>query len=171
MLSHWCLEKAIRVFAVGLACTVSAAASATPISAGPARRQAIVANAEDATAIKHALQLLPRRPETVAIIDPDGATPEGRKILATADAFITEGGRIVYINRGSEVLEGARRGSSIHLHMLAGIIWHEMAHMAGADEKEAQRREEGLWKRFLMDNRVDRVVALRYLKAMNDRRH
>jgi len=50
MLSHWCLEKAIRVFAVGLACTVSAAASATPIS-GPARRQAIVANAEDATSI------------------------------------------------------------------------------------------------------------------------
>jgi hypothetical protein len=47
---------------------------------------------------------------------------------------------------------------------------HEMAHIDGADEAGAQRREEGLWKRFVMDGRVDRVTALRYLKLMNDRR-
>lgn len=54
--------------------------------------------------------------------------------------------------------------------MLASIIWHEMAHLDGADEREAQRREENLWTRFLLDGRVDRMTALRYL-ALFSRRH
>ena len=44
-----------------------------------------------------------------------------------------------------------------------------MAHIDGADEEQAQHREEGLWKRFVVDGRVDRVTALRYLKLMSDR--
>jgi hypothetical protein len=146
-------------------------AQAAPISPDPSEGQRIVAAAtEDAAAIGRALQLLSRRPEKVAVIDPDDATPEGQKILATLDAFITKGGRIVYINRQSEVLKGARQGGTLHVCMLAAIIWHEMAHIDGADEDAAQRREEGLWKRFVIDGRVDRVTALRYLKLMNDRR-
>ncbi|HEY2945756.1 MAG TPA: hypothetical protein VGN09_25215 [Vicinamibacteria bacterium] len=129
----------------------------------------MVAASEDVTAIRRALQLLSRRPEKVVVIDPDDATPEGQKILAKSDAFITAGGRIVYINRHSEVLKGARQGSSLYICMLASIIWHEMAHIDGADEQGAQRQEEGLWKRFLVEGRVDRVTALRYLKLMNDR--
>jgi len=35
--------------------------------------------------------------------------------------------------------------------------------------RRGQRREEGLWKRFLVEGRVDRVTALRYLKLMSDR--
>jgi hypothetical protein len=35
----------------------------------------------------------------VAVIDPEEAAPEGQKILEESDAFITKGGRIVYINR------------------------------------------------------------------------
>jgi len=35
--------------------------------------------------------------------------------------------------------------------------------------RRGQRREEGLWKRFLVEGRVDRVTALRYLKLMTDR--
>jgi hypothetical protein len=161
------ITNAIRLFG-GI--SVLLVGPGTCASAGPPNDQRIIAAApEDAAAIARALRLLPRRPETVAVIDPDGATPEGRKILRKADAFITKGGRIVYVNRQSEVLEGARRGSAIHVHMLAGIIWHEMAHIQGADEPEAQRREESMWKRFLLDGRVDRVTALRYLNAMNDR--
>ena len=177
--SHF--ESALRVFAgTTTACLPASAAlalvlcstsaHAIPISPGAADSQRIVAAAsEDATAIGRALQLLSRRPEKVAVIDPDDATPQGRKILAKSDAFITEGGRIVYINRHSEVLTGARQGSSLYICMLASIIWHEMAHIDGADEHGAQRQEEGLWKRFLVEGRVDRVTALRYLKLMNDR--
>jgi hypothetical protein len=54
--------------------------------------------------------------------------------------------------------------------MPSAIIWHEMAHLGGADEREAQRKEEGPWKRFVVEKRVDQVTALRYLKLMNDRR-
>jgi hypothetical protein len=145
-------------------------AEAASISPAAADGQRIVAAApEDAAAIESALHLLSRRPEKVAVIDPDEATPEGRKILAKSDAFITKGGRIVYVNRHSEVLNGARQGASIYVCMLAAIIWHEMAHIDGADEEGAQRREEGLWKRFLVEGRVDRVTAMRYLKLMNER--
>jgi hypothetical protein len=53
--------------------------------------------------------------------------------------------------------------------MLAAIIWHEMTHLDGADERGAQGTEEGLWKRFVVERRVDPVTAPRYLKAMDDR--
>jgi len=144
------------------------------LDAGPERvaasgQEATAVASESAAAIAEALKLLPRRPGQVALIDPAAATPKGREILAKADAFITKGGRVVYVNLDSEVLKGARRGSPIHLCMLAAIIWHEMAHIAGADEAQAQRREEGLWKGFLLEGRVDRVTALRYLKLMSDR--
>jgi len=45
-----------------------------------------------------------------------------------------------------------------------------MAHIDGADEAEAQRREEQLWTAFLMQERVDRIPGLRYLKALKSRR-
>lgn len=174
------LEKVLRVLA-GAATAFPAGAAlalvmcglpfaeATPISPGSAGRPRILGTTEDATAIGHALKLLSRRPETVAVIDPDDATPEGRKILANSEAFIVHGARIVYVNRQSEVLKGAREGSRIHVYMLACVIWHEMAHIDGADERTAQRREEGLWKRFLIEGLLDRTIALRYLKLMNDR--
>jgi hypothetical protein len=132
---------------------------------------AIIAPAESMTAIKSALELLPQRPAQVGVVDTEGAKPEVRERLLKADAFVTPGGRTVYLVRESEVLKRAQTGSSVFVCMLAAIMWHEMAHIDGADEAEAQRREEGLWKRFLLDNRVDRVTALRYLKAMNERRH
>lgn len=135
---------------------------ATPTSARVVEGQPIVTvTAEDAAAIGSALHFLSRRPERVVVIDPARATAQGREILGKLDAFIAKDGHVVYVNRDSEVLAGARRGSSIHLYMLAGIIWHEMAHIEGADETEAQRREESLWKRFLLEGRVDHVAALR----------
>ena len=157
--------NALRVLAgAASACLPAMAALSTA-----ADHQIVAPAQEDAAAIGRALQLLSRRPETVAVIDPDESTPGGQKILEKSDAFIIKGGRIVYVNRHSEVLKGARQGASIYVCMLAAIIWHEMAHIDGADEEGAQRREEGLWERFLVEGRVDRVTALRYLKLMNDR--
>ena len=161
-----CFEKVLRVL---FGTTSALLAASAVLAAATASDQRIVAAPDDASAIGRALQLLSRKPEKVVVIDPDEATPEGQKILARSDAFITKGGRIVYVNRHSEVLKGARQGATIYLCMLASIIWHEMAHIDGADEEGAQRREEGLWKRFLVEGRVDRVTALRYLKLMIDR--
>src|SRR5205823_2919227 len=116
MLSHSPLEKVLRVLAGATSIYVPVAAAmglltyglpsakAAANSPGPADAPRIVAGAtEDAAAIERALQLLSRRPEKVAVIDPDEATAEGQKILAKSDAFITKGGRIVYVNRHSEV--------------------------------------------------------------------
>jgi hypothetical protein len=103
------------------------------------------------------------------VIDPGTVKSEARETLFRVDAFISKGQPVVYLSPHSEVLKGAREGSRIHAYMLAAIIWHEMAHLEGADEREAQRKEESLWKRFVVERRVDPVTALRYLKAMDDR--
>lgn len=139
--------------------------------AGPRAEPSIVAPAESLPAVRRALALLPRKPERLGVVDAEGATPEVREKLLKVDAFVTKGGRSVYLMRHSEVLKGAQSGAPVYVCMLAAIIWHEMAHIDGADEAGAQRQEESLWKRFLMDNRVDRVTALRYLSAMSERRH
>jgi hypothetical protein len=44
-----------------------------------------------------------------------------------------------------------------------------MAHVEGADELEARRREQALWSSFIRDNRVDQMAGLRYLAALDRR--
>jgi hypothetical protein len=122
-----------------------------------------------ARTLDRVLKLLPKRPAQVVVIDPNEAKPDVRRTLLTLDAFITKGGRVVYLTRHSEVMQGALKGSGLHEHMLAAIIWHEMAHIDGANETEARRQEERLWTQFLMDERVDRIQALRYLAALKAR--
>jgi hypothetical protein len=152
------------VILVGLALLPSRVATA-----GSRGAMVVTGDEANAAAINRALILLPRRPEYVAVIDPEAVKPEVRETLFKVDAFISRGQPVVYLSPHSEVLKGAREGSRIHTYMLAVIIWHEMAHLGGADEREAQRKEEGLWKRFVVEKRVDAVTALRYLKLMDDR--
>jgi hypothetical protein len=137
--------------------------------AGSRRPTVVTADEASTAAINRALSLLSCRPEFVALIDPETVKPEVRETLLKVDAFISKGQPVVYLSPHSEVLKGAREGSRIHTYMLAAIIWHEIAHLDGADERAAQRKEEGLWKRFVVERRVDPVTALRYLKAMDDR--
>ncbi len=143
--------------------------SSTAATASSKKEMVVTADEPNAAAINRALSLLPRRPEYVAVIDPETVKPEVRETLFKVEAFISRGQPVVYLSPHSEVLKGAREGSRIHTYMLAAIIWHEMAHLGGADEREAQRKEEGLWKRFVVEKRVDAVTALRYLKLMDDR--
>ncbi|MBA2604390.1 MAG: hypothetical protein H0U94_12460 [Acidobacteria bacterium] len=120
--------------------------------------------------LERVLKLLPKRPLEVAVIDPNQAQPDVRRTLLTLDAFITKGGRVVYLTSHSEVIQGALKGSQLCDYILATIVWHEMAHIDGANEAEAQRCEEQLWTAFLMEERVDRIQGLRYLKALKSRR-
>jgi hypothetical protein len=53
--------------------------------------------------------------------------------------------------------------------MLAAVLWHEMAHLAGADEREARGAEEKLWTRFVRDGLSDAITSLRYLRALTTR--
>lgn len=121
--------------------------------------------------VARAIRLLPRSPMQVAVIDADEARPEVRDSLLKLDAFTVPGRKIVYLVKQSAVLQGAARGSQLYEHMLASIIWHEMAHGDGAGERAAQRAEEQLWTRFVRDGIFDQVTALRYLQALTNRRH
>ena len=120
-------------------------------------------------AVHNAVERLPRRSPVVSIIDADEARPEVRESLLKLDAFITKGGRIVYVVKQSAVLDAASRGSTVHECMLASIIWHEMAHINGADERGARRAEEQLWTQFDRDSAVDAMTGLRYLRALTRR--
>ena len=122
------------------------------------------------TAVAQALQKLRRPPRRLAIIDAEAARPEVRAKLRSLDAFTTSGGTVVYVLRHSAALQGAMSGSRMHTFALASIVWHEMAHIDGADERKARRAEEDLWRRFIRDGEIDHVVALRYLSALTSRR-
>jgi hypothetical protein len=120
-------------------------------------------------AVHNAVDRLPKRPPVVSIIDADEARPDVRESILKLDAFITKGGRVVYVVKQSAVLEGAARGSGLHECMLATIIWHEMAHLDGADERGARRAEQQLWTQFVRDGAVDPITGLRYLQALTKR--
>jgi hypothetical protein len=120
--------------------------------------------------IERVLQLLPSRPVQVVVVDAHQAAGDARRALLQMDAFIIKGGRAVYVTAHSEALRGAVQGSSLHEYVLAAIIWHEMAHLDGANEEEAQSREETLWSQFVLAQRVDPMDGLRYLNALKSRR-
>jgi hypothetical protein len=133
----------------------------------------IVCDGADASveraALIAALQLLPRLPTRVAVIDASEAESEVQKTLRGLDAFIVERSAVVYVVKQSALLRGAVAGSSLHRHALAAVLWHEMAHADGADEREARAKEQALWTSYVRDQRVDPVAALRYLTALDRR--
>jgi hypothetical protein len=127
-------------------------------------------------AVAHAIAQLPKRPAQVAVIDANDAKPEVREKLLRLDAFTLRAdavtmdpSKVVYLVKQSAVLQGAATGSELYEHVLASIIWHEMAHLDGADERGARRAEEQLWTRFVRDGIFDQVTALRYLNALAKR--
>ena len=70
---------------------------------------------------------------------------------------------------GSELLRGAQQGSAFHRAALAAVIWHEMAHLDGADERGARKAESTLWASFVRDGLIDQLTGLRYLSALEKR--
>ena len=120
--------------------------------------------------IQGTLALLPKPPSQVAIVDVSRAADDLREALRKVDAFIVKGSRVVYLTSHSEILQGTISGWPMYEHMLAAIIWHEMAHIDGAAEAEAQRREEALWTDYVMTGRVDRGEGMRYLALLTGRR-
>ena len=120
-------------------------------------------------AIAEAMRLLTRLPERVAVIDAEQARPDLKATLLRLDAFTIKDSRVIYLVRQSALLQGAVQRQAFHTYALASVIWHEMAHAEGGDEREARRREQSLWTTFVRDQRVDTVTALRYLDALTKR--
>ena len=120
-------------------------------------------------AITAAVALLSEVPKVIAVMDITPAKPTVRDRLRRLDAFTVEGNDVIYLVDGSEILRGAQQGSAFHRAALAAVIWHEMAHLDGADEREARKAESTLWASFVRDGLIDQLTGLRYLSALERR--
>ena len=136
----------------------------TSLACGPAA--AADTAAYDGT-IARALKLLPRQPEKVILVDADVRPGLSERHV---EAFVTHGQRVVYLVRQGVTLQRALNGPGIFDCALATVIWHEMAHIDGADEPTAQREEENLWRQFVLARRVDSAVGMKYLALLKKRR-
>ena len=119
--------------------------------------------------VARAVKLLPRRPARVVVLDRDAVTPSLRQKLNGTEGFVTTGDPTVYLNKQGSTFAQALRGRGFWDCVLAVIIWHEMAHLDGGDEREAQRQEELLWQRFVLERRVDGGRGLNYLTVLRKR--
>ena len=120
--------------------------------------------------MRAALEALPRRPERIVVVDTHSELPAHDKQMRDLDAFVPIGGRVIYLRRQSATLLAAEYTGGPCLLMLAAVIWHEMAHVEGLDERQAQQREEKLWKQFVQRGLVDSGVGLAYLDELERRR-
>lgn len=136
--------------------------------------QKAVRSVEDV--MRAALALLPEQPAYVSLIDVDAQDDSRvRETLRPLEAFTLPRKQGVYVNLHGATLRRAieTRDERIYrfdVHVLAAIVWHEMAHIAGADEAGAQAREEKLWKQFIRDRRLDIELALRQMQIYASRR-
>ena len=120
-------------------------------------------------AINRALGLLPKPPAKILVVD---ATEAARAVDAhgrRVQAFVRHGENVVYLIAQGGTLRGAQKGAGILDYVLASLIWHEMAHLAGAGEREAQRQEEELWTQYVTAGRVDTNRGLNYLALLKQR--
>ena len=120
----------------------------------------IVTGEFDPRALRAVLEVLPRRPETIAFVDTDALPSAHKKQLRGVDGFVPVGSRVIYLRRQSPTVSAAEREGGPYLMMLAVVIWHEMAHTEGLDERQAQLREEDLWKEFIHRGLVDSATGL-----------
>jgi hypothetical protein len=107
-------------------------------------------------------------PVRIAVSDVTENRPAVRDYLLTLDAFTVPGNDVIYVVQQSQLLKGAHSGP-LHRAILATVVWHEMAHLSGADERGARQAEEKPWMQFVRDGLVDRVTGLRYLQALKRR--
>jgi hypothetical protein len=120
--------------------------------------------------IRRVLALLPHRPEKVQVLDPDRATSDVKARLQHVDGFADPRERVVYLNLRGYVLQHALKGAGVWDYVAAIVVWHEMAHIDGAPEVEAQRQEEDLWQQFIVSRKVDGGQGLAYLRLLRKRR-
>jgi hypothetical protein len=132
--------------------------------------ETVINGDSDPRTLRAALEALPRRPERVVVVDTKALPLGHEKRLRDMDAFVSIGSRVIYLRRQSPTLLAAEYSGGPYVLMLAAIIWHEMAHTEGLDERHAQEREEDLWKQFVQRRLVDSGVGLAYLDELRRRR-
>ena len=120
----------------------------------------------DARTMAAAIEVLPRRPQRIVLVETQELP---LTTLRSLDAFVLSGSCVIYLRRQSATLLAADSGGPYML-ILAVVIWHEMAHTEGLDERQAQQREEDLWAEFTRRGLVESATGLTYLAELQRRR-
>ncbi len=124
----------------------------------------------DPRTLRAVLEVLPHPPGTIVFVDTESLLSAHEKQSRGLDGFVPVGSRVIFLRRQSPTLRAAELEGGPYPLMLAAVIWHEMAHAEGLDERQAQLREEDLWKQFVQRGLVDSDVGLTYLNELRQRR-
>jgi hypothetical protein len=131
---------------------------------------ALVTSMPEARALERALVLLPQPPAVpIRYIDPELAADPAA--IRRVDAFLVREPdgtirRVIYLNRRSALVEKAIAGRDIDVAILAAVIRHEQAHLAGAGEPEARRVEREFFKALVFAGKVPVEEGLAYLREL-----
>jgi len=163
MPTRTCSPVLIALLALGVPAGASPASDAR---GAPARvvvdRTEIIGDA-DAVMWARVLAVLPARPARIEVLDIDTLSAGTRRKLRGLDGFVLQGLKTVVIVRQGDTLQRAARGHAFDRLVLASLIWHEMAHLEGLDERAAFGREEALWRRFVGDGLVEADTGLAFV--------
>jgi len=85
------------------------------------------------------------------------------------EGFVTTGAPAVYLTKQGSTFQHALQGPGIWDYALAITVWHEMAHLEGANERQARQQEEELWAQFVVSRRVDTRRGMAYLALLRKR--
>ena len=117
---------------------------------------------------KKVLDLLPARPERIEVLDLESMSGFTRQKLRGLDAFVLGRQTTIVVIRQGATLRQAEFGDVLDQLMLASLVWHEMAHVNGLDERAALDQEEALWRRFISTGRVDGGIGLTYIARLRE---
>jgi hypothetical protein len=124
----------------------------------------------DVPTLRAALEVLPRKPALIEVVDDRDLSAAVRKEVADLDAFVPVGTQTICLRRQSPTMREAEFTGGPYRLMLASVIWHEMAHAEGFNERDARHREEELWNDFIRSGRVESSVGLAYLHELGGRK-
>ena len=130
--------------------------------------QTTVVGESDPDLWKNVLDLLPARPERIEVLDLDSLSGPTRQKLRGLDAFVLGGQTTIVVIRQGATLRQAEFGDALDRLMLASLVWHEMAHANGLDERAALDQEGTLWRRFISTGRVNGGVGLTYIARLRE---
>jgi hypothetical protein len=124
----------------------------------------------DIRMLRTVLEVLPRQPARITVVDDTDLSAAALTRTAGMDAFVLVGSRAICLRRQSPTVREAESTGGPYLLVLAVVIWHEMAHAEGLDERDARHREEALWSDFIRSGRVETSLGLTYLRELQTRK-
>ena len=130
--------------------------------------QTVVVGESDPILWKAVIELLPSRPSRIQILDLNSLSASARGKLRGFDAFVLAGQTTIVVIRQGATLRNAEFGDAVDRLMLASLVWHEMAHTNGLDERAALEQEQALWRRFIASGLVSGGDGMAYITRLRE---